>query len=78
MAASSLNAKSPVCFWPNVKTTNCSWYFNSLDNTIVSGLSEELVLDYTIMDDAPRQQYAVIVDTKVNNKITQKWSIEFC
>ncbi len=78
MAASSLNTKSPVCFWPNVKTTNCSWYFNSLDQTIVSGLSDDLVLDYVVIDEPPNQRYAVVIDTKVPNKVSQKWSFEFC
>ena len=78
MAASSLNPRSPVTFWPNVKTTNCSWFFNHLDGTIVSGLSEDLALDYVIMDDASPQRYAVIIDQKVANKASQKWSIEFC
>jgi hypothetical protein len=77
MAASSLNAKSPVTFWPNVKTTNCSWYFNHNDQTIVSGLSDELVLDYVFIDEAPNQRYAVVIDTKVQNKASQKWSFEF-
>jgi hypothetical protein len=78
MAASSLNAKSPVCFWPNVKTTNCSWFFNSQDQTIVSGLSDDLVLDYVIIDEPPNQRYAVVIDTKIANKASQKWSFEFC
>lgn len=78
MAASSLNAKSPVCFWPNVKTTNCSWFFNSHDHTIVSGLSDDLVLDYILIDESPNQRYAVVIDTKVPNKASQKWTIEFC
>ncbi len=78
MAASSLNPKSPVTFWPNVKTTNCSWFFNHQDQTIVSGLSEDLVLDYQIVDETPNQRYAVIIDNKVPNKASQKWSIEFC
>jgi hypothetical protein len=78
MAASSLNAKSPVCFWPNVKTTNCSWFFNTQDQTIVSGLSDELVLDYVIIDEQPNQRYAVVIDTKIPNKASQKWSFEFC
>ena len=78
MAASSLNPKSPVTFWPNVKTTNCSWFFNHQDQTIVSGLSEDLVLDYQIIDEAPNQRYAVIIDTKVPNRASQKWSFEFC
>ena len=78
MAASSLNAKSPVCFWPNVKTTNCSWFFNTQDQTIVSGLSDDLVLDYVIIDEPPNQRYAVVIDTKIPNKASQKWSFEFC
>lgn len=78
MAASSLNPKSPVTFWPNVKTTNCSWFFNHQDSTIVSGLSEDLVLDYAIIDDGPKQRYSVIIDQKVPNKASQKWSFEFC
>lgn len=78
MAASSLNAKSPVTFWPNVKTTNCSWFFNHQDQTIVSGLSDDLVLDYIIVDEPPNQRYAVVIDTKVPNKASQKWSFEFC
>lgn len=78
MAASSLNAKSPVCFWPNVKTTNCSWFFNSVDQTIVSGLNDDLVLDYVVIDEPPNQRYAVVIDTKVPNKVSQKWSFEFC
>ena len=78
MAASSLNAKSPVCFWPNVKTTNCSWFFNIQDQTIVSGLSDDLVLDYIIIDEPPNQRYAVVIDTKISNKPSQKWSFEFC
>ena len=78
MAASSLNTKSPVCFWPNVKTTNCSWFYNSVEQTIVSGLSDDLVLDYMIIDEAPNQRYAVVIDYKVPNKASQKWSFEFC
>ena len=78
MAASSLNLKSPVTFWPNVKTTNCSWYFNHNDHTIVSGLSDDLVLDYVIIDEAPHQRYAVVIDTRVQNKASQKWTFEFC
>lgn len=78
MAASSLNLKSPVTFWPNVKTTNCSWYFNHHDHTIVSGLSDDLVLDYVIIDEAPHQRYAVVIDTRVHNKASQKWTFEFC
>jgi hypothetical protein len=78
MAASSLNAKSPVCFWPNVKTTNCSWFYNYQDQTIVSGLSDDLVLDYTIIDEAPYQRYAIIIENKVPNKASQRWSFEFC
>jgi hypothetical protein len=78
MAASSLNLKSPVCFWPNVKTTNCSWFFNHQDHTIVSGLNEDLVLDYIIIEEPPNQRYAVVIDTKVPNKASQKWSFEFC
>jgi hypothetical protein len=77
MAASSLNAKSPVTFWPNVKTTNCSWYFNHQDQTIVSGLSDDLVLDYVIIDEQPNQRYAVVIDAKVQNKASQKWAFEF-
>jgi hypothetical protein len=79
MAASSLNAKSPVCFWPNVKTTNCSWFYNSADHTISSGLDEELVLDYVMVEEAANtKRYAVVIDTKVPNKVSQKWSFEFC
>lgn len=79
MAASSLNAKSPVCFWPNVKTTNCSWFYNSHDNTIVSGLDDELCLDFIIVDEAPNtKRYAVVIDTKCSNKVSQKWAFEFC
>jgi hypothetical protein len=83
MAASSLNTKSPVTFWPNVKTTNCSWFFNHTDGTIVSGLSDELVLDYQIIEElgsgsAQQQRYAVIIDQKVPHKASQKWSFEFC
>lgn len=78
MAASSLNAKSPVCFWPNVKTTNCSWFYNAHDQTIVSGLSDDLVLDYIVIDEPPNQRYAVVIDTKDANKASQKWSFEFC
>lgn len=78
MAASSLNPKSPVTFWPNVKTTNCSWYFNHHDHTIVSGLSDDLVLDYVIIDEPPNQRYAVVIDTRVPSKASQKWTFEFC
>lgn len=78
MAASSLNTKSPVCFWPNVKTTNCSWFYNSSEQTIVSGLSDDLVLDYIIIDEPPNQRYAVVIDARVPNKASQKWSLEFC
>lgn len=78
MAASSLNSKSPVTFWPNVKTTNCSWYLNGADHTIVSGLSDDLVLDYVLVDEPPNQRYAVVIDTKEANKASQKWTIEFC
>ena len=79
MAASSLNAKSPVCFWPNVKTTNCSWFFNSQDNTIVSGLDDDLCLDYVVVDEASNvKRYAVVIDTKCSNKVSQKWTFEFC
>ncbi len=79
MAASSLNAKSPVCFWPNVKTTNCSWFYNSQDNTIVSGLNDELCLDYQVVDESTNtKRYSVIIDTKCSNKVSQKWSFEFC
>jgi hypothetical protein len=78
MAASSMNTKSPVCFWPNVKTTNCSWFYNSVDQTISSGLNDDLVLDYIVIDEPPNQRYAVVIDTKVPNKISQKWSYEFC
>ena len=79
MAASSLNAKSPVCFWPNVKTTNCSWFYNAGEQTITSGLSDDLVLDVDMAsreaDDA--QCFSVIIDKKVANKASQKWSFEF-
>ncbi|CAF0800392.1 unnamed protein product [Brachionus calyciflorus] len=78
MAASSLNAKSPVTFWPNVKTTNCSWYLNTSDQTIVSGLSDDLVLDYVLVDETPNQKYAVVIENRVPHKASQKWSIEFC
>lgn len=78
MAASSLNAKSPVCFWPNVKTTNCSWFFNAQDNTIVSGLDDDLCLDYTVVEENNTKRYAVVIDTKCSNKVSQKWAFEFC
>jgi hypothetical protein len=79
MAASSLNAQTPVCFWPNVKTTNCSWFFNTEDQTIVSGLSDDLVLDFVVTDEqSTNPRYCVIIDTKQPNKASQKWTFEFC
>ena len=80
MAASSLQAKSPVCFWPNVKTTNCSWFFDSADGRIISGLDDELCLDYQIIEEGTpnTKRYAVVIDAKCSSKVSQKWSFEFC
>ena len=88
MAVSSLNPKSPVCLFPNVRTTNCKWFFNHVDNTITSGLSENLALDYTNDEDqkvvtinaddsTQKKRFAVIINKKDVTKPSQKWSIEF-
>jgi hypothetical protein len=88
MAVSSLNPKSPVCLFPNVRTTNCKWFFNHVDNTITSGLSENLVLDYTNEeeiqgiasnndDSSAKRLAAVIINKRDNSKASQKWLIEF-
>ena len=78
MAASSLSAKSPVCFWPNVKTTNCSWFFDAQEGAIVSGLDDDLCLDYTVVEESGAKRYAVVIDAKCSNKASQKWAFEFC
>ncbi len=87
MAVSSLNPKSPVCLFPNVRTTNCKWFFNHVDNTITSGLGENLVLDFITEDEinsvpdessaSTGKRYAAIINKKEANKASQKWSIEF-
>ena len=83
MAVSSLNPKSPVCLFPNVRTTNCKWFFNHVDNSITSGLGENLVLDFMTEDEessdaaSTTKRYAVIINKKEPKKTSQKWSIEF-